>query len=83
MFVSSKAGHDKGAVYVIIREEKEYVYVADGDARPLSHPKKKNWKHIQLIKKHQDAGLCEDLLAGAAVADERIKRAIKQYLRGQ
>ena len=30
MFATSLAGHDKGQIYVIIKEEGEYVYLADG-----------------------------------------------------
>ena len=40
-FAVSKAGHDKGQLYVIIREEGEYIYVADGKTRPLDKLKKK------------------------------------------
>lgn len=30
MFAISKAGHDKGQMYVIIREEGEFAYLVDG-----------------------------------------------------
>lgn len=51
MLVKSKAGHDKDRIYVIIRVEDEYVYVADGDLRPLRRMKRKNGKHLQPILK--------------------------------
>ena len=51
MLVKSKAGHDKDRIYVIIRDEDEYVYVADGDLRPLRRMKRKNGKHLQPILK--------------------------------
>ena len=51
MLVKSKAGHDKDRIYVIIRAEDEYVYVADGDLRPLRRMKRKNGKHLQPILK--------------------------------
>ncbi len=35
MLASSKAGHDKDSVYVIIREDGEYIYVADGKSRTV------------------------------------------------
>ena len=41
----SLAGHDKGEIYFIIREAKEYVYVSDGLVRTVEKPKKKNKKH--------------------------------------
>ena len=41
MFARSKAGHDKGKLYIILRTEGEYVYLTDGRLRPMSNPKKK------------------------------------------
>ena len=41
MIVRSKAGHDKDHVYVIIRVEKNYLYLSDGDLKPLNQMKKK------------------------------------------
>ena len=40
-FVSSKAGHDKGQIYIIIRETEEYIYLSDGKIRSLDKLKKK------------------------------------------
>ncbi len=50
-FAVSKAGHDKDSIYVIIKEEADMVYLADGRHKPLEKPKKKNKKHIQKIEK--------------------------------
>jgi len=41
MFAISKAGHDKGSLYLIKETEGEYVYLIDGAGRPLAKPKKK------------------------------------------
>lgn len=75
MLASSKAGHDKDSVYVIIQEDGEYIYVADGTGRTVERPKRKNRKHVQLIKKKRmpepDNGF-DDL---------EIKRVIKEYLK--
>lgn len=55
MLVKSKAGRDKGRIYVIIRVEQEYVYVADGVLRPLRRQKKKNRMHLQpILRMHMD-----------------------------
>ena len=51
MLARSKAGHDKDRMYVIIRAEDEFVYVADGDLRPLRHMKRKNARHLQPVLK--------------------------------
>ena len=42
----SLAGHDRGKLYIIIRAEAEYVWVADGRCHTAAKPKKKNRKHI-------------------------------------
>lgn len=51
MLVKSKAGRDKGCIYVIIDVNAEYVYLADGNVRTVRHPKRKNKKHLQVIRK--------------------------------
>lgn len=69
----SLSGHDKGRVYLIMEEDGDYVYLADGDVRLIDRLKKKNRKHIQVIKK---AGKMTDL---NLVTNEKIKYQIKQY----
>lgn len=75
MLAASKAGHDKDSLYVIIREDGEYIYVADGRVRTVERPKRKNKKHIQLIKKKR---LPEP---ENGFDDLEIKRIIKEYRR--
>ena len=58
MLARSKAGHDKGHVYVIMKEDGAYVYLADGSIRTLDHLKKKKKKHVQIIlEKHETSGI--------------------------
>ena len=45
-FATSKAGHDKDRLYMIVGEEEEWVYLCDGRLRGVEHPKKKKKKHI-------------------------------------
>ena len=40
-FATSKAGHDKDRLYMIVGEEEEWVYLCDGRLRGVEHPKKK------------------------------------------
>ena len=69
----SLAGHDKGEIYLIIEETKDYVYVADGKVRTLDKPKKKNKKHIQIIKNNNRR------IEISSVTNEEIKHLIKLY----
>ena len=45
--VFSKCGRDKGRAFVVLSIEDEYVFLSDGQLRPLNKPKKKKIKHTQ------------------------------------
>lgn len=82
-FVISKAGHDKGEIYVIVAEEKDFVYLSDGRLKLPEKPKKKRKKHIQPITRTLEDTLTEQLKAGESVQAEKIKYAIRQYLKAK
>lgn len=79
-FATSKAGHDKLKLYVIMNEDSEYVYLVDGDLKPIDKPKKKSKKHIQIINK-MDETIQNKLETKQIIYNEDIKRAIKLYWR--
>lgn len=90
-FATSKAGHDKQKLYVILKEEGDYVCLCDGRIRTVAKPKKKNKRHIQLIKKKVNDELLHRLEqmqkegqgtgdpARERVSDEEIRYEIRQY----
>lgn len=78
-YAASKAGHDRNEIYIIISEDGEYVYLADGRLRTVEHPKRKNRKHIQIIRQGVDEKLCQALKDKKPVDNETLKRAIKLY----
>ena len=78
MLAVSKAGHDKGRLYVVIKADQKYVYLADGKNRSVSQPKKKKQKHIQ-INYHIPMVLAKALETEQELKDEQIKKAIKDY----
>ncbi len=77
--VKSLAGHDKEMIYVIIKEEKEYVYLSDGKYHTRKKPKKKNKKHVQFIR-YQDENLTKKLNNQEVIQEEEIKKLINQYI---
>ena len=79
-FATSKAGHDKTKLYIIINEDLEYVYLVDGELKPIEKPKKKSKKHIQIINR-VDETIQNKLETGQIIYNEDIKRAIKLYWR--
>lgn len=45
----AKAGHDRGTLYLILRETGDRVLLVDGKLRKLSNPKQKNRKHLKFL----------------------------------
>ena len=68
MLVRSLAGHEKDRLYIIIRQDEEYVWLVDGRNRTMEKPKKKKKKHIQVKKM---------LESGETLSDEMIIQAIQ------
>lgn len=75
-----KAGHDKDKIYIIVRDDEQFVYLADGKLKTLQNPKKKSKKHIQPILHKIDETLALKLQTNDKVIDEEIKKAVKDYL---
>ena len=61
MLAKSKAGHDKGHVYVILEVDEAYVYLVDGKIRTMDKPKKKKKKHVQVIFEQHDMSKIDDV----------------------
>lgn len=78
---TSKAGHDKGSLYVIVGCREDFVYLCDGRSKTPDSPKKKRRRHIQPINEQVDNELLSRLQDGRAVRPEEIRYALKQYIR--
>jgi ribosomal protein L14E/L6E/L27E len=79
-FVTSLSGHDRGKVYIIIEEHEDFLMLSDGRLKPLEKLKKKNPRHVQIVKKHTyNKEIIEKLERNEKVLNEEIKRAIKLY----
>lgn len=74
----SMAGHDRGKIYVIIRETDEYVYLVDGITKTAEKPKKKKKKHIQVTKTVLPL-ISMELEKNSEISNEIIKRALKEW----
>lgn len=70
MLARSKAGHDAGRLYVIIRIEGAYIYLADGRFRTVNNPKKKKIRHAEIICKEYDVSAADDV---------QIRGILKEY----
>lgn len=65
--VLSRAGRDSGRLFVVIRREGEFVWLADGDLRPLERPKKKKLRHL---------GVTTLTLQGPVESDRQLRRLL-------
>lgn len=45
--VKAKAGRDKDGIFVVVRLEGQYAYIANGKRRKIESPKKKKLIHLQ------------------------------------
>lgn len=84
---TSKAGHDKDRLYLIIGEEGECVYLCDGRLRGVEHPKKKKKKHIQIIHSSAQDTLIQiikqNLPGERDEIDRQIRKTLEDYLRNK
>ena len=82
--VTSKAGHDKDRLYMIVGEEGECVYLCDGRLRGVEHPKKKKKKHIQIIHSSAQDTLIQiikhNLPGERDEIDRQIRKTLEDYL---
>ncbi len=76
MLAVSLAGHDKGKRYVVVSEDETGVFLCDGKNKLLDHPKRKNRKHVQLIK-HLPEGIAGAITQVREDAD--VRRILAEY----
>lgn len=77
---TSKAGHDKDRLYMIVGEEEECVYLCDGRLRGVEHPKKKKKKHIQITHSSAQDTLIQIIKQNLPGERDEINRQIRKTL---
>ncbi|MFA5562100.1 MAG: KOW domain-containing RNA-binding protein [Eubacteriales bacterium] len=72
--VQSRAGHDRGQYFVVVsvREESGAVWIADGKGRRVADPKRKNPRHLHMVRRA--------VLTGAQLTDSCVRRTIGAYV---
>ena len=74
--VRTKAGHDKGSFFAVIRIEKDMAYIADGNVRKLSSPKPKKLIHLAFTRTVLDEQTMNDdtkIRLELAPFDQRVR----------
>ena len=75
-FAKSLSGHDKNQYYFVLEKDADFYLLVNGTNRSLEKPKKKNEKHVQIIKKLPTT--VEEILS-VEQSNLTIKKAIKEY----
>jgi ribosomal protein L14E/L6E/L27E len=77
--VKSKAGRDKGRIFLICEVvDEQFVLVCDGDLRKLNNPKKKKVKHL-MIYKTVLTEFAEKLQRNENLNDAYVKKLLEPY----
>ena len=63
--VMAIAGREKNEIFLILKTEGTCAYLTNGKSRPIESPKRKNFKHLQLLSKNSNLDL--DKLTNAQV----------------
>lgn len=69
--VRSKAGRDKGYIFLVLDIEADSAYIADGKKRRIENPKKKKLKHLQ--------GFCDIIPLGGELSNAWVRKALAVY----
>lgn len=69
--VKSVAGHDKNKFYVIVSAQENSVAIADGKARRLDKPKRKNILHVRPTNTVLDLSVL--------TTDKKLRKAIADF----
>ena len=75
-FAKSLSGHDKNQFYLVLNEEDDFYMLVNGTTRPLDKSKRKNKKHVQIVKRLPKQ--IEEILS-KELTDLTIKKAILEY----
>lgn len=75
--VRSKAGRDKGDLFIVLSLEDNYVYMANGDLRKVDRPKKKKLRHLQGTGEVSEF-VMNKLSLGGKVTNSEVRKALAQ-----
>lgn len=83
--VMSRAGHDTGRVYLVLRVEGRFAWLADGHYRPLDRPKRKRIRHLKPLGSLRDPDWLGPLAAmnDAGQQNAALRRLIENFTRQQ
>ena len=81
--VQARAGRDRDGVFCVVDTVGDYVLLADGKRRRVSHPKRKKLGHDRLLDGGgYDHPAMGKLKEGKPVSDRELRRALAAFQGG-
>ncbi len=76
--VRSKAGRDKGDLFIVLSREGGYAYLANGELRKVDRPKKKKLKHVQGTS-YVSEFVQNKLASVGKVTNSEVRKALAEF----
>lgn len=76
----STMGRDKGLYFIVVKVEKNYIYLVDGSVRKIDRPKKKKLKHVESTNFY-DKNIAMRVKNKHKITNQDIKKALKEVLK--
>ena len=74
----SRAGHDAGRYYLIVKiVGEDFCLAVDGRQRKMDNPKVKRFKHLDKVDERQDL---KEALEKGNITDKAVNAELKKYL---
>lgn len=70
--VYSRAGRDKGGLFLVLSAEENYAYIADGNTRKVSAPKRKNIRHLNKTNRVLNMDFDN-------ISDSQVRKALEKF----
>ncbi len=76
--VCSAAGRDEGLYFFVIKQEGQFLFLADGKGRKLEKPKRKKEKHVRWVSS-SDSRTANKIRCDEKVTNSEIRRALAEF----
>ena len=76
--VVSLAGHDKGEIFLVLEEDGDFAYLANGRSRKIENPKRKKVKHLRKAGA-AEGRTAEKLRGGETLTNSELRKTLAAF----
>jgi hypothetical protein len=80
--IRSLSGHDRHQIFLVMRVNEGYAWLADGANRRHERPKKKKVRHVRMLGQLAEPGMLDqiDTLGDAGQRNAALRKLLNNYL---